>query len=123
MAKFLGMAKCDSFISHTDQHPTAIHTMSSVVALILCMYLATALAFAPALTHARSSRVGAFTLQAKQAKERVPESPNIKSKVKESPAQASVEKKGLEPKYLVALGVFFLAALWDKQYMHGGIFH
>jgi hypothetical protein len=29
---------------------------------------------------------------------------------------------GVEPKYLVALGVLILGTLLNKQYMHGGIF-
>jgi len=39
-----------------------------------------------------------------------------------SPVQAEEKSGGVEPKYLYALGVFLLACLWDKQFMHGGIF-
>ena len=78
------------------------------------MYLATAMAFVsiqPRL-HLNSNRI---TLQAKNEK-------NI-SKTKIPVETEAPKKKGVEPKYLAALGVFFLAALWDKQYMHGGLFH
>jgi hypothetical protein len=82
----------------------------------LCMYLATAMAFVsiqPRL-HLNSNKI---TLQVQAKKE-----PNI-SKTKIPVETEAPKKNGIEPKYLAALGVFFLAALWDKQYMHGGIFH
>lgn len=88
--------------------------MKLAVYFALCMYLATAMAFVsiqPRL-HLNSNRI---TLQAKKE-------PNI-SKTKIPVETEAPKKKGVEPKYLAALGVFFLAALWDKQYMHGGIFH
>ena len=41
------------------------------------------------------------------------------------PAKAAPEAasaRGVEPKYLYALGVFLLACLGNKQFMHGGLF-
>jgi hypothetical protein len=40
---------------------------------------------------------------------------NASSKVTE-------EKPAVESKYIIAGVVFLLACLWDKQFMHGGIF-
>jgi len=54
-----------------------------------------------------------------------PGSGNKKTTAKSSPVPVAVEtpeKKGLEQKYVNAIIVFLLACLWDKQFMHGGIF-
>lgn len=46
-------------------------------------------------------------------------------KIASSPITASTEvseKPAFESKYIIAGVVFLLACLWDKQFMHGGIF-
>ena len=93
-------------------------TPAAVLALCLC--LAATMAFTPVLPRLSSKSLAVVTLAAKKT----PESSNASySKTKGSNLDTAVEKKNVEPKYIVALVVFLLAALWDKQFMHGGIFH
>ncbi len=94
-------------------------TPAAILALCLCL-VATATAFTPVLPRLRSNRLAVVTLAVKNS----PESSNTPySKTKGSNVSTAVEKKNVEPKYIVASVVFLIAALLDKQFMHGGIFH
>jgi hypothetical protein len=108
-------------------------SMKIAVFLALCMFLATSTAFVPIKPRINGNRVAHLAIQAGAKREPPVATKKVAqgtvkkvslssaSKTKSVVVGDVVEKKGVEQKYLVALGVFFLAALWDKQFMHGGI--